>query len=99
MKCPAPSTTSTQAPGIRSAASVEAASGIGLREPWTKPTGTRICGRPASTAGIREGPGPDNTPPLEPHLLVDFARHRELVELAGPLANRLRGPAEHLLVE
>jgi hypothetical protein len=32
-------------------ASVEAATGIGLREPCTKPTGTRIPGSPASSAG------------------------------------------------
>jgi hypothetical protein len=51
MKCPAPSTTSTQAPGIRSAASVDAASGIGLRDPWTNPTWTSIRGSRASSAG------------------------------------------------
>jgi isopenicillin-N epimerase len=53
-KWPAPSTTSTHAPGMRSAASVDAPSGIGLREPWTKPTGTRMVASPASSTGSSE---------------------------------------------
>ena len=71
MKCPAPSTTSTHAPGMRSAESVEAPTGIGLREPWTKPTGTRIRRQPGLE---RRELGHDR----RHHLASSLDRHAEL---------------------
>src|SRR5206468_6724827 len=50
--CPRPATTSTQAPGIRSAASVLTDTGIGLPPPATNPTGTPMLGNAAASPGI-----------------------------------------------
>ena len=87
-KWPAPSTTSTHAPGIRSAASVEAAIGIGLREPWTKPTGTRIRGNPASSAG-------SSARIDRHHLRRALARHSQLRHRRRLLRiGEVRGPDE-----
>ena len=55
-KCPAPSTAMTQAPGIRSAVSVEAVSGMGLRAPATNRPGCRSpAARPPAAAAARRG--------------------------------------------
>ena len=79
--------------GSRSAASVEAATGIGLREPWTNPTGTRICGRPClERRQLRED--------RLPHLRRALARHSQLRHRRRVLGIReVRGPDEAHLLE
>ena len=52
-KCPATSTTSSEAPGIGAVEPPARPGGIGLRPPTTTPTGTRMLPRAASRSGSR----------------------------------------------